>query len=79
MADTEIRYDNRYPDAFATVWTAGLAGLDLPAGREAQLMPLTRTFRRRAVKRTPRRWRRLCPCWRGSKSDTRRAVRAATT
>jgi amidase len=53
LADAEVRYDNRYPEAFATVWTSGLARLDLPAGREHQLMPLTRAFRRRATKRTP--------------------------
>lgn len=51
--DADIRYDNRYPEAFATAWTSGLAKLDLPDGREPLLMPLTRTFRRRALKRTP--------------------------
>jgi amidase len=53
LDEAEFRYDNRYPEAFATVWTSGLARLELPAGREQQLMPLTRSFRRRALKRGP--------------------------
>ncbi|NKX55110.1 amidase [Arthrobacter mobilis] len=53
VAETNFRYDNRYPQAFHTVWTASLAGLQIPARREAQLMPLTRAFRLRSLRRPP--------------------------
>ncbi|MCW2131099.1 amidase [Arthrobacter sp. VKM Ac-2550] len=53
VLDADFRYDNRYPDAFTTVWTSSLAQLRMPASREPQLMPLTRAFRRRALKKSP--------------------------
>ncbi|NKX52117.1 amidase, partial [Arthrobacter deserti] len=37
--------------AFGTAWTSSLAKLRIPAGREAELMPLTRALRRRALQR----------------------------
>lgn len=54
LLDTaEIRYDNRYPDAFTTAWTAGVGAARISPAREALLAPLTRTFRRRAQQRSP--------------------------
>ncbi|GAB3570871.1 amidase [Arthrobacter alkaliphilus] len=50
--DAGIRYDNRYPEAFTTAWTAGVGSARIPAQREALLTPLTRTFRRRAQQRS---------------------------
>ena len=51
-AEAEIRYDNRYPDAFTTAWTAGVGSARIAPQREALLTPLTRTFRRRAQQRS---------------------------
>ncbi|MEZ2390898.1 amidase [bacterium RCC_150] len=50
--ETEIRYDNRYPGAFTTAWTAGVGSARILRQREALLTPLTRTFRRRAQQRS---------------------------
>lgn len=47
----DIRYDNRYPEAFQTIWTAGLAEAGLPDEAAPALMELTRTFRARAMAR----------------------------
>ncbi|MBT2587080.1 amidase [Arthrobacter sp. ISL-95] len=47
-----IRYDNRYPEAFTTAWTAGVGSARIAPQREALLTPLTRTFRRRAQQRS---------------------------
>ncbi|SDL71061.1 amidase [Arthrobacter sp. ov407] len=47
-----IRYDNRYPGAFTTAWTAGIGSARISPQREALLTPLTRTFRRRAQQRS---------------------------
>ena len=47
-----IRYDNRYPDAFTTAWTAGIGSVRISPQREALLTPLTRTFRKRAQQRS---------------------------
>lgn len=47
-----IRYDNRYPDAFTTAWTAAVGTARISPHREALLTPLTRTFRRRAQQRS---------------------------
>lgn len=47
----DIRYDNRYPDAFQTIWTAGLAEAGLPDEAAPALMDLARTFRARAIAR----------------------------
>lgn len=52
VVDADLRYDERYHDAFQTVWTAGLAVARIPPSREADLMTLTRTLRRRAQTRT---------------------------
>lgn len=53
LGDAAIRYDNRYPDAFTTAWTAGVGAARISPAREASLAPLTRTFRRRAQQRSP--------------------------
>ncbi|MGX5715763.1 amidase [Arthrobacter sp. MAHUQ-56] len=53
LSDASIRYDNRYPDAFTTAWTAGVGAARISPSREALLAPLTRTFRRRAQQRSP--------------------------
>lgn len=50
--EASIRYDNRYPPAFTTAWTAGVGSARIPAQREPLLTPLTRTFRRRAQQRS---------------------------
>lgn len=50
--DAAIRYDNRYPAAFTTAWTAGVGSARIAPQREALLTPLTRTFRRRAQQRS---------------------------
>ena len=51
-SEAEIRYDNRYPNAFTTAWTAGVGSARIAPQREALLTPLTRTFRRRAQQRS---------------------------
>lgn len=51
VVDADIRYDNRYPEAFTTVWTSGVGAAPIPADRESALMPLTRAFRARARRR----------------------------
>ena len=53
VVDAAVRYDNRYPDAFTTAWTAGVGAARISPTREALLAPLTRTFRRRAQQRSP--------------------------
>lgn len=53
VGEAAIRYDNRYPDAFTTAWTAGVGSARISPHREALLAPLTRTFRRRAQQRSP--------------------------
>jgi amidase len=55
VAEADIRYDNRYPDAFTTAWTAGVGSARISPQREALLAPLTRTFRRRAQQHGPAR------------------------
>ncbi|MEE2528958.1 amidase [Pseudarthrobacter sp. J75] len=52
VTEAAIRYDNRYPDAFTTAWTAGVGSARISPHREALLTPLTRTFRRRAQQRS---------------------------
>lgn len=52
VTETEIRYDNRYPEAFTAAWTAGVGSARIAPQREALLTPLTRTFRRRAQQRS---------------------------
>ncbi|GAA2863728.1 amidase [Paenarthrobacter ilicis] len=52
VGEAPIRYDNRYPAAFTTAWTAGVGSARIAPAREALLTPLTRTFRRRAQQRS---------------------------
>jgi amidase len=52
VTEADIRYDNRYPDAFTTAWTAAVGTARISPHREALLTPLTRTFRRRAQQRS---------------------------
>ncbi|MFP3570939.1 hypothetical protein, partial [Paraburkholderia sp. SIMBA_030] len=52
VSEAQIRYDNRYPDAFTAAWTAGVGSARIAPQREALLTPLTRTFRRRAQQRS---------------------------
>ncbi|MEQ4564875.1 amidase [Paenarthrobacter sp. CAP02] len=52
VSEAEIRYDNRYPEAFTAAWTAGVGSARIAPRREALLTPLTRTFRRRAQQRS---------------------------
>ncbi|SCZ52567.1 amidase [Arthrobacter sp. UNCCL28] len=52
VGEAEIRYDNRYPEAFTAAWTAGVGSARIAPQREALLTPLTRTFRRRAQQRS---------------------------
>ena len=52
VGEAEIRYDNRYPEAFTAAWTAGVGSARIAPQREPLLTPLTRTFRRRAQQRS---------------------------
>ncbi|MFJ4029918.1 amidase [Paenarthrobacter sp. NPDC089989] len=52
VLEADIRYDNRYPEAFTAAWTAGVGSARIAPQREALLTPLTRTFRRRAQQRS---------------------------
>ncbi|MFJ4267861.1 amidase [Paenarthrobacter nicotinovorans] len=52
VGEAEIRYDNRYPEAFTAAWTAGVGSARIEPQREPLLTPLTRTFRRRAQQRS---------------------------
>jgi amidase len=52
VTEAAVRYDNRYPDAFTTAWTAAVGTARISPHREALLAPLTRTFRRRAQQRS---------------------------
>ena len=52
ISEAAVRYDNRYPDAFTTAWTAAVGSARISPHREALLAPLTRTFRRRAQQRS---------------------------
>lgn len=52
VEEADIRYDNRYPEAFQAIWTAGLAESGLPEAAAPALMELTRTFRARALARS---------------------------
>jgi amidase len=53
LSEASIRYDNRYPDAFTTAWTAPVGAARISPHREPLLAPLTQTFRRRAQQRSP--------------------------
>lgn len=52
VTEAAVRYDNRYPAAFTTAWTAAIGTARISPHREALLAPLTRTFRRRAQQRS---------------------------
>lgn len=52
VLEADLRYDNRYHDAFQRVWTAALAVAPIPEDRESALMPITRVLRRRALGRS---------------------------
>lgn len=52
VAEADIHYDKRYPDAFELVWTAPLANIPLPPEGEEKLTPLTAAMRRRALQRS---------------------------
>jgi amidase len=51
LEEAEIFYDAAYPETFSTVWTGGLAAAPIPAGSEAKLGTLARSFRERAAAR----------------------------
>ncbi|MCC9205639.1 amidase [Arthrobacter sp. zg-Y769] len=52
LLDTNLDYDERYPDAFQVVWTAGLATAALPPGGEDRLTDLAAVMRHRALGRS---------------------------
>ena len=52
LVETDLQYDERYPDAFEVVWTASLATAGLAPGREDDLTDLAATMRRRALSRS---------------------------
>ncbi|WP_411734517.1 amidase [Paeniglutamicibacter sp.] len=54
IEEAEIFYDAAYPETFSTVWTSGLAAAPIPAGNEAKLGTLARSFRERATIRDPK-------------------------
>ena len=47
----DLRYDPRYPEVFASCWTAGLSLLELPEGGADRLTEFSRAFRERALAR----------------------------
>ena len=52
VVEARLSYDERYPEAFQSVWTASLATLEFPAGGEGRLLPITAAMRRRAQQRS---------------------------
>lgn len=70
--EAPIRYDPRYPETFTTVWTAGLALLELESGAEDRLAPLTREFRERALARGEAAHREAAKRVHGIAADMRR-------
>lgn len=52
VVEAPIRYNPVYPEAFTTAWTTMVAAAPIDPDREADLMPLTRTYRDRALKRS---------------------------
>jgi amidase len=52
VVEQDLRFDNRYPDAFTAAWTAGVGTARIRPEREPLLTPLTRAFRRRAQQRS---------------------------
>ncbi|WP_026821291.1 amidase [Arthrobacter castelli] len=51
VVEAPIHYDRSYPEAFTTAWTSMVAAAPIAEDREPDLMPLTRTYRERAMKR----------------------------
>ncbi|MCC3298628.1 amidase [Arthrobacter caoxuetaonis] len=70
ISEAEVRYDERYPDAFGLVWTAPLANIPLPPGAEELLTPLTATMRRRALQRSAADLAAAVDILRGFEEDT---------
>ncbi|MCQ1956089.1 amidase [Arthrobacter sp. zg-Y826] len=52
LLDADVVYDERYPDAFQVVWTAGLATAPLAPGGEERLTDLAAVMRQRALRRS---------------------------
>lgn len=52
VEEARIRYDERYPAAFRTTWTAGLGLLELEEGADRRLTPLARRYRELARARS---------------------------
>ncbi|MCC9177140.1 amidase [Arthrobacter sp. zg-Y750] len=52
LVDTDLRYDERYPDAFEAVWTAFLATAVLEPGAESELTGIAASKRQRALGRS---------------------------
>jgi amidase len=52
VVEADVRFDNRYPDAFTAALTAGVGTARIRPEREPLLTPLTRSFRRRAQQRS---------------------------
>lgn len=52
VVEHDVRFDNRYPDAFTAAWTAGVGTARIRPEREPLLTPVTRAFRRRAQQRS---------------------------
>ena len=68
--EADVRYDNRYPEAFTAAWTAGVGSARIAPRREALLTPLTRTFRRRAQQRSAAKVNEALRFLRGFEHDT---------
>ncbi|MCH6472227.1 amidase [Sinomonas terrae] len=70
VGEADVRYDNRYPDAFTAAWTAGAGTLRIAPHREPLLTPLTRAFRRRAQQRSRAKLDECLQFLRGFERDT---------
>lgn len=55
LEEATIRYDERYPEAFTTVWTRALARIDFAPGAESRLGELAGMFLERARATPPQR------------------------
>lgn len=76
VEEADVHYDERYPDAFAMVWTAPLANIPLPREAEEKLTPLTATMRRRALQRSAAELAAAVDILRGFEEDTIRQFAA---
>lgn len=76
LAEADVRYDERYPDAFELVWTAPLANIALPRGAGEKLTPLTAAMRRRALQRSAADLAGAVEILRGFEEDTIRQFAA---